>query len=169
MIDFAKITEKAGRSRFYLWLLNRGLRRMIPFNKPHGFRIVEIGKYKVRIMLPYRNVNLNHIRGLHACALATVSEYATGFVILSNLDPRKYRLILQRLEVDYYYQAKTDAYADYEISEAWLREVVVEPLQSLDAVMVPARVKVMDVKGNHLTSAVVTWQIKSWDKVRLKV
>jgi hypothetical protein len=114
-------------------------------------------------------VNLNHIRGLHACALATVSEYATGFVLISNLDPGKYRLILQRLEVDYHYQARTDAYARFEISEHWLGEAVLSPLQVQEAVTIPARVEVVDAKGNHLTSAVVTWQIKSWDKVKLKV
>jgi hypothetical protein len=42
--------ERAKHSRFYLWLLNVGLLRMIPFNKPHGFRIIEIGTYDIKLL-----------------------------------------------------------------------------------------------------------------------
>ena len=65
------ITQKATNSKFYLWLLNQGLSYMIPFNKPHGFKIVKISEEKIRTKLPYKRKNLNHIKGIHACAMAT--------------------------------------------------------------------------------------------------
>ncbi|MFN7793135.1 MAG: DUF4442 domain-containing protein, partial [Cyclobacteriaceae bacterium] len=98
MFDTAKILEKAKHSPFYLKLLNWGLYRMVPFNKPHGFRVVEIDDFRLKTLMPYKRSNFNHIKGLHACGLATISEFATGFLLLNALGQKKYRMILQRLE-----------------------------------------------------------------------
>ena len=165
-MDTTKIIKKAQGSSFYRWVLNMALNRMVPFNRPHGFRIVEIGDYRLKILLPYRRSNWNHIRGLHACALATVSEYSTGFLLVSRLDGSKYRLIMQRLEMDYHYQGKMDAFAEFEISEQWLEENIFAPLKAQESVVVKCQVKIHDEKGNHLTTGNVFWQIKDWRKVR---
>jgi acyl-coenzyme A thioesterase PaaI-like protein len=169
MFDPAKILEKAKHSSFYLKVLNLSLARMIPFNKPHGFKIFEIEDFRLKIIIPYRKSNFNHIRGLHACALATLSEFATGFLLLSNLDIKKYRLIMQRLEIDYHYQGKVDAFAEFIISKEWLDENISRPLQTQEAIVVPCEVKIHDSKGNHLTTGKVYWQIKVWSKVKTKV
>ena len=169
MFDSAKILEKAKHSSFYLKVLNWTLSRMIPFNKPHGFKIFEIEDFRLKIIIPYQRSNFNHIRGLHACALATISEFATGFLLLSNLDIKKYRLIMQRLEMDYHYQGKMDAFAEFIISKEWLHENIVNPLQTQEAVVVPCEVKIHDSKGNHLTTGKVFWQIKGWSQVKTKI
>ncbi len=168
MFDSAKILEKAKHSSFYLMVLNWSLGRMVPFNKPHGFKIIEIGEYRLKIIMPYRKSNFNHIRGLHACGLATISEFATGFLLLSSLDMKKYRMIMQRLEMNYHYQGKMDAVAEFVISKEWLEEKVIKPLQTQEAVVVPCEVKIHDVKGNHLTTGMVFWQFKDWAKVKTK-
>ncbi len=165
-MDTNKIIAKAQHSKFYLWLLNRALNRMVPFNQPHRFTVVEISGFRIRILLPYRRRNWNHIRGLHACALATVSEFATGFMLVSRLDAKKYRLIMQRLEMDYHYQGKMDAFAEFAISEAWMEEMIYDPLRKAGSVVVPCQVNVHDRDGHHLTTGTVHWQIKDWDKVR---
>lgn len=168
MFEAAKILEKAKHSAFYLKVLNWSLNRMIPFNKPHGFKIFEIEDFRLKTIIPYRKSNFNHIRGLHACALATISEFTTGFLLLSNLDMKKYRIIMQRLEMDYHYQGKMDAFAEFVISKDWLRDNIVNPLQTIEAVIVPCEVKIHDSKGNHLTTGKVFWQIKDWSKVKTK-
>jgi acyl-coenzyme A thioesterase PaaI-like protein len=168
MFDPARIIEKAKHSAFYLRLLNWSLDRMIPFNKPHGFKILEIGDFHLRTKIPYRKKNFNHIRGLHACALATISEFTTGFLLVSKLDGKKFRLIMQRLEMDYHYQGKMDAMAEFSASEHWLEEKIYLPLKNQDAVVVVCEVKINDVKGNHLTTGQVYWQIKNWEKVKTK-
>jgi acyl-coenzyme A thioesterase PaaI-like protein len=168
MFDPAKIVEKAKQSTFYLKLLNWALYRMVPFNKPHGFKIVEISDYRLKTIMPYKKSNFNHIKGLHACGLATISEFATGFLLLSSLDIKKYRMILKRLEVDYHYQGKMDATAEFTISKEWLEGKITEPLKTQDTVVVPCEVKIHDLKGNHLTTAIVHWQFKEWTKVRTK-
>lgn len=169
MIDPAKIIEKAKQSSFYLKVLNWSVNRMVPFNKPHGFRVVNIGDYSLKTSIPYKKRNFNHIRGLHACTLATLSEFTTGFLLVSKLDGKKFRLIMQRLEMEYHYQGKMDATAEFTISEAWFSEKIYGPLSTMDAVVVPCEVKIHDAAGNHLTTGKVFWQIKNWSKVRTRV
>ena len=169
MFDPNAVLQKAKSSAFYLKVLNWSLNRMIPFNKPHGFKIMEIGDYKLKTLIPYRKSNFNHIRGLHACSLATISEFTTGFLLVSKLDSKKYRLIMQRLEMDYHYQGKMDATAEFEISEAWMQDTIYIPLQSSESVVAICEVRIHDIKGNHLTTGKVYWQIKDWAKVKTKV
>jgi acyl-coenzyme A thioesterase PaaI-like protein len=169
MFNPDEILKKARTSSFYRGLLNWSLSRMIPFNKPHGFTVVEVEEFRLKTLMPYKRSNFNHIKGLHACGLATISEFTTGFLLLSSLDMKKYRIIMQRLEMDYHYQGKMDATAEFTISKQWLDEQVINPLKTQEAIVVPCEVKIHDVKGNHLTTGKVFWQIKSWDKVKTKV
>lgn len=168
MLDPNKLVEKAKTSSFYRGILNFALDRMIPFNKPHGFKIVDVSDYSLKTLLPYRRKNFNHIRGIHACAMATVSEFTTGFLLISRLDAKKYRLIMQRLEMDYHYQGKMDAFASFTISEEWLKEKIYQPLLQQESVIIPCEVKIHDSKGNHLTTGKVFWQVKDWAKVKTK-
>src|SRR3569623_3036662 len=101
MLDQTTLIQKAKTSSFYRKVLNWSLNKMIPFNRPHHFQIVEIDDYKLKSRVPYRKSNFNHIRGIHACALATVTEFTSGFLLITRLDAKKYRLIMQRLEMDY--------------------------------------------------------------------
>jgi hypothetical protein len=89
-------------------------------------------------------------------------------MLITKLNPAQYRLIMQRLEMDYHYQGKTDATASFTVTPQWLKEQIVDPLQHQDAVVVPCEVKIHDVKGNHLTTGKVYWQIKDWKKVKTK-
>src|SRR5262245_3663013 len=155
MFEPAKIIEKAKRSAFWRWVLTQSLYRMVPFNSPHRFAVVEIGDDRIKTRIPYIRKNLNHIRGLHACALATISEFATGFLLLARLDMKKYRLIMQRIEIDYHYQGKMEAFAEFSAPDQWLQERVIIPLQTNDAVVIPCEIKIHDAKGNHLTTGKV--------------
>ena len=163
------IVSKAAHSSFYLWLLNVGLAKMIPFNKPHGFKVVGIKDSYVKIKIPYRKSNFNHIKGLHACGLATISEYSTGLVLVNKLDAKKYRIIMQKFEMQYHYQGKMDAFAEFSISDEWLKTQVYQPLTNSDAVVVNCEVKIHDKEGNHLSTGNIFWQVKEWNKVRTKV
>jgi len=169
MLDPFVIITRARNSVFYKKLLNWSLNRMIPFNKPHNFTVVEIGDYHLKTCIPYTRKNFNHIRGLHACALATLSEFTTGFLLITKLDARKYRLIMQRLEMDYHYQGKMDAFAEFRISDEWIEANIVAPLKRDESTVVVCEVKIHDRQGNHLTTGKVHWQVKDWSKVKTKV
>ena len=168
-MELTSFINKAKKSKIRLWLLNRLLYRLIPFNKPHGLEIMSIADNSVSIKLPYRRKNHNHIRGLHACALATLAEYTTGFMMITKLNPEAYRIIMQRIEMDYHYQGKSDAHSTYEITPERLQKEVEEPLKSTDSVIFICEPKIIDARGNHLATGKVYWQVKSWDKVRTKL
>ncbi len=167
-MNLNNIIQKATNSKFYLWILNLGLSYMIPFNKPHGFKIEAIADEKIKTKLPYKRRNLNHIKGIHACAMATVSEFTTGLMILYKLDVKKYRIIMQKMEMNYHFQGKMDAYAEYAIDQEWITNQVEIPLKTADSVVVPCEVKLYDAKNNHLSTGMIYWQIKPWEKVRTK-
>lgn len=168
-MNINRIVQKSKKSGFYRKILNYGLNRMVPFNKPHGFKVVEIGDHHLKTLVPYKKSNFNHIKGIHACALATVSEFTTGFLLLSRLDPKKYRLIMQSINMEYHYQAKMNSYGTFFISEEWLDELIFQPLETSEKVTVDCEVKIHDKEGNHISTGMVKWQIKSWKQVKTKV
>lgn len=168
MFDPAQIMERAKSSKKHLALLNFGLARMIPFNKPHGFRITELGDDFVKVKIPYKRINFNHIKGVHACALATASEYSTGLVLLNKLNSKNYRIIMQKMEMNYHYQGKMDVIVSYELTDEWLKANVLDPLKGHESIVVNCEVKSHDAQGNHLTTGNIFWQVKPWDKVKTK-
>lgn len=168
-MNLNKIIKKAGHSPVYLKILNLGLNRTIPFNKPHGIKVLEISENQIRTFIPYKKRNFNHIRGVHACALATLSEFTTGLMLISRIDSKKYRIIMKALYMDYYYQAKKHVYATFEMSDQWLEETIFKPLEKEDAVLVKCTVETRDQDGNLLATGNIHWHIKPWDKVRTKV
>lgn len=169
MDQFNQMLQKASRSSFYMKLLNMGLWKKIPFNKPHGFRITRILEHGFEITMPYKRNNLNHIKGLHACGLATLSEYVAGITLLRKIGATEYRLIMESLQMKYFYQAKMDVSVQFELDDAWVEEQVKKPLQTQDAVMVDLNVQVYDAQNNHICTGTTRWQVKRWDKVRTNV
>ncbi|HEX8060907.1 MAG TPA: DUF4442 domain-containing protein [Cyclobacteriaceae bacterium] len=167
-MELITVIEKAKRSSFNLWMLNIFFERFVPFNLPHKFRVTYIGDNNVKTLLPYRRKNLNHVKGLHACALATLTEMTSGFLLAYKLDPKKYRLILRRLEMDYLYQGKMDAVCEFSLTPEWMKGNIFDPLTKADSVDIIAEVKIFDVKGNQLTLGKAHWQVKDWAKVRTK-
>ncbi len=163
------LLPRAKRSKFWLFVLNTILARTIPFNSPHKFRIQSIAQNKIETFAPYRRSNHNHIRGIHACAIATVAEFSAGFLLLTKLDPTRYRLIMGKLEADYFYQAKQDIVAEAELSEKDLQEKVVNPLRHGDSATIVMTTSIRDISGNSVARVETTWQVKNWDSVRTKV
>ena len=76
---------------------------------------------------------------------------------------------MQRLEMDYHYQGKTDAYAEFTLSPEWFESNIYSPLKNEDATVVICEVKIIDENGNQLTTGRVHWQVKDWSKVKTKV
>ena len=169
MHRLVKMARRAQHSRFHLWLLNRVLWRIIPFNRPHRLEIVKISDDALEIRIPYRRANFNHIKGLHACCLATVAEYATGLLLVMQVDPTRYRLIMQAMHMEYHYQGKMDGFARFSIDQSRLEQEVFAPLASQEAVVFSPEVQIHDREGNHLVTGIIHWQIKRWDKVRTAI
>ncbi|MEN8249629.1 MAG: DUF4442 domain-containing protein [Bacteroidota bacterium] len=150
-------------------VLNMSINRKFPFNKPHGFKVLEIGDDHITIYLPFKKVNQNHIKGMHATALATLAEFTTGLSMLRKLDPKKFRIILKTLRMEYFYQAKSGVTATYSLDDDWLNSMVIKPLKDNDAATVTLEVDIHDAKSNHICTGFIEWQVKDWKKVRTKL
>ncbi len=109
------------------------------------------------------------MRGIHACALATGAEFCSGLMMLRLVDARRVRLIMQKIEVRYVYQAKMDAFARFELRQQDI-ELPEDPSDiEIDAFYHTCEIPVHDADGNHLCTAFTTWQLKPWDRVKTKV
>ena len=161
------ILDKAKNSSFYLYLLNIVLRRIIPYNAPHRFKVEKVNEESLEVSIPFIKKNKNHINGIHACALATLCEYISGLSLARALPPENYRLILQTIHVDYLYQGKTKLFARFGIDEQKLNEIK-SALKENDAVVKEYSVSVYDTAENHICTGKITWQIKEWSKVNVK-
>lgn len=169
MANLARSLNRARKSPFFMRLLNYGINKNVPFNKPHGFKILEIGEDHLTTYLPFKKANFNHIKGVHACALATLSEFTTGLSLLRRLNAKKYRIILKSLKMEYYYQGKSGVTANYSLDDDWLKEKVLDPLKDEDSVTVMMEIESHDAKSNHICTGFIEWQVKDWKKVRTKL
>lgn len=160
------IAHKAKQSAFYLWLLNRVLWRVIPFNRSHKVTIESLSNTQVSILLPYTKSNQNHLKGMHACALATLCEYACGIGLMTRLDPSRYRIILKDIKLTYHAQAKSAVRALFDIDPTRLEEDIIIPLQQSGLTTQTYTVKAFDSHQKLICTGEVTWQLKRWDKVK---
>lgn len=163
------LLQKAKHSKFQLWVLNFVLLRMVPFNKPHNIRVIHIGDDELTMCAKNIKPNRNHIKGIHACLLATLCEYISGLSLLSNFSPTDYRIILKTIHMTYHYQAKTEVYVKFKISKQQIEEEILTPLKTQDAVFKEFPVEVYDAKNNHICTGLINWQIKAWKNVKMKV
>lgn len=119
------------------------------------------------ITLPYIRKNLNHLKGLHACALAALSEYTCGLTLIRNFPAGEYRLIMKELQMIYHFQGKESAIARFSIPAAVI-EKIKSDLKSEDVLFHTFEVDCHDISGNHLCTGKVTWQLKNWKAVKTR-
>ena len=112
---------------------------------------------------------LQRLPEFHLDSLQRQGIFTTGLLLVSRLDPARYRIIMQSIRMDYHYQGKMDATAEFGIDPSWLEREIYTPLQQQESVLVPCTVLIHDRDGNHLCSGQVSWQVKSWKKVKTKV
>ena len=168
-MNIDKLIEKAKTSTFSRWKLNFLLQRYIPFNRPHGLKIIHIDKNEVQVKIPNWRINQNHLKGIHACCMATAAEYSSGFLLLHRLGMKNYRIIMESLDVTYKYQGKTDAIATFKIDDTDFESNVMNVLKKEGLVYKICTIHVHDINNNLLCEANTNWQIKSWEKVKTKL
>ncbi len=167
MKDFFYWAVRKAKSGNFTWL-NLVFKRVLPFNAPHGIKIVGLQENQVRVVLPSRRSNRNHLKGIHACAMATACEFCSGMAVLIRFDMADYRLIMNRLEVDYVRRPGAgNCIAVADIPHDLESKVNAEIEGSKDGVsrfVLPSRL--LDADGNVVAEAQVHWHVKPWSRVR---
>ena len=147
-----------------LSLLNCILSWAIPFNAPHGFRLLRDDD-GVSAIIPFKRKNLNHIQSIHACALATGGEFCAGIYLLKSFPSTDYRLILSNLQVEYLYQAKTNVICSVSANES-KKHAALQEIQSIGKSLIDLETILKDDSQNVVAKVITKWQIKRWDQVR---
>lgn len=163
------LVEKARHSKFYLWLLNYALLRTVPFNKSHKLKISKIDGDELTIYAENKKFNQNHIKGVHACLLATLCEYASGLSLLLHLSSKEYRIILKNIHMTYHYQAKSNVFVKFNLSKEQVALTILIPLQTEEKLLKEFTVEVYDESNNHICTGLINWQIKAWKNVKMKI
>lgn len=150
--------------------LNAVFKRILPFNAPHGIKIIGLEDEEVRVLLPSRRANQNHLQGMHACAMATACEFCSGMAVLIRFDMADYRLIMSRLEMEYLRRpAPGDCIAVADIAldlAGQVQEEIDHAEDSASRFVLSSRL--LDANGDVVAKANVHWHVKPWNRVRYR-
>jgi len=148
--------------------LNKMLSKVVPFNVPHGLVVKEVQKDRIIASIPFQESNWNHVKGMHACAIATIGEFAAGLLLIKHFPFTHYRVIMSTLSLEFFYQGKRDLVGIATLTEQQSQNIA-EQLKQGDAAIIEMETQIHDVEQNHVSTATTTWQIKPWDKVHTKM
>lgn len=161
-----KIAHKAFHSRLYRSILSRILSIAVPFNSPHRLRIVEMDRGYSKVRLPFIRSNRNHVKSVHACALATLCEFTCGISVMTLLSSDEYRIVLKSLHMEYHYRGRSDIFCEYRLDPQGFIKEHGSLLESGMPLIYETTAKVHDSEGNIICTGQATWQIKKWASVK---
>lgn len=96
---------------------------------------------------------------MHACALATAAEYASGLCVLSALGVQDMRLIMSNLNMSYSRRAESACVATASLSREALR-VLTQELDAQGRSSFVLHSVVRDADDEVVAEAEITWHIK---------
>ena len=133
------------------WATSFALGRVVPFVGTAGLRYEVISTERVVVRIRNQRKVQNHIKGVHAAAMALLAETATGFCVGMNLPDDKLPLI-KTLHVDYLKRAQGDMKAVAQLSPEQIRMILTE-----DKGEVTVPVSITDESGQSPISCQMVW------------
>lgn len=147
--------------------LDKILTFKIAFNRPHGIQVKELSPTECTTMLPMKSLNTNHLKGIHACALALVGEYSSGLIILRNTGLKDYRIILKEMHVKYEKQAKGQVTGRAALTSEHIAQLKEELPQSGE-VSLKLETEIFNHNNERVAVAQTHWHLKNWNKVKFQ-
>lgn len=132
-------------------VISRIFGRVVPYVGTSGLRYEELSPERVVVSIRNRRPVQNHIKGVHAAAMALLAETASGFAVGMNLPDDKLPLI-KTLKVDYLKRTKGDMRAVATLNQEQVRQIRSEPKGE---VLVP--VIVTDESGEEPIRCEMLW------------
>lgn len=133
------------------WLTSFVLGNVVPLVGTASLRFEELSHARVVVSIRNRRKVRNHIKGVHAAAMALLAETATGFCVGMNLPDDKLPLI-KTLKVDYLKRAEGDMKA-----VAQLRPDQIEQILTQDKGEVTVPVTITDESGSEPIQCEMIW------------
>ncbi len=132
-------------------VVSKILGKVVPYVGTTGLLYEEISSERVIVSIRNQHKVQNHIKNVHAAAMALLAETATGFVVGINLPDDKLPLI-KSLKVDFYKRTKGDMRAVATLTPEDVARITTEPKGEL---WVP--VTVTDESGNEPIKCEMLW------------
>ena len=132
-------------------VVSKILGKVVPYVGTSGLLYEEISSERVIVSIRNQHKVQNHIKNVHAAAMALLAETATGFVVGINLPDDKLPLI-KSLKVDFYKRTKGDMRAVATLTPEDVARIATEPKGEL---WVP--VTVTDESGNEPIKCEMLW------------
>jgi len=127
------------------------LGNVVPMVGTAKLHFEEISSERVVVTIRNRRKVQNHIKGVHAAAMALLAETATGFCVGMNLPDDKLPLI-KTLHVDYLKRAQGDMKAVAQLSPEQVRMIMTE-----DKGEVTVPVTITDASGQSPIACQMVW------------
>ena len=127
------------------------LGQVVPMVGTARLHFEEVSSQRVVVTIRNRRKVQNHIKGVHAAAMALLAETATGFCVGMNLPDDKLPLI-KTLHVDYLKRAQGDMKAVAQLSPEQVRMILTE-----DKGEVTVPVSITDESGQSPISCQMVW------------
>lgn len=132
-------------------LISRVFGRVVPYVGTSGITYEELTPQRVVVSIRNKRPVQNHIKGVHAAAMALLAETATGFVVGMNLPDDKLPLI-KSLKVDYLKRTQGDMRAVASLTAEQVEMIRTTPKGE---VLVP--VVVTDASGEEPIKCEMLW------------
>jgi uncharacterized protein (TIGR00369 family) len=87
------------------FVLSKMFGRVVPFLSTAGVRFENVAQERLVVSIRNQRKVQNHIKGVHAAAMALLAETATGFVVGLNVPDDKL-MLLKSMKVDYLKRAQ---------------------------------------------------------------
>ncbi len=107
------------------WVITRMFGKFVPFLGTAGLVFEEVGRERMVVSVKNRKKVQNHIKGLHAAAMALLAETASGFVVGMNVPDDKL-MLLKSMKVSYYKRAQGDMRAVATLNADQVQRMFVE-------------------------------------------
>ena len=140
--------------------MSRLMQEVIPFNRPHRLTVQSLSDERCEVALPFRRRNLNHVGTMHACALATAAEYASGLCVLSAFGVGHVRLVMANMEISYSRRGYSRCVAEAELPSEMLQHVQTQ-LNDHGRCAFELHSLVRDADDEVVAEAQITWHLKA--------
>lgn len=123
---------------------------MVPYTGALGARVESLDPGRAVITLRDRRGVRNHLRSVHAVALANLAEFVSGTAMLTAL-PTGVRGIVTRLEIEYFKKARGTITG---------RATIVLPQTIDQPLTLHPEAELFDNAGDLVARARVTWKVQ---------
>ncbi len=130
------------------WMFSRLMGFKIPYTGSMGASVEHLEAGHSRVLLKDRRRVRNHLRSVHAIALANVAELSTGLAVLSGM-PSSYNGILVGLNIEYHKKARGDL----------MIECRCKVPEFVERTEIPVQTSIKDKDGDVVTTATARWLI----------